>query len=354
MTNHTGRTESGELSVDALLDRGYQVKALFSPEHGIFGVEQDGVKTGDGEYGKIPSFSLYGENRRPSGEQLDGLEMILFDMQEIGSRFYTYLYTLAYVMEEAAKKGIAVVVTDRPAPLGRKIEGNPIASEFDSFVGAYGLPCRTGMTIGEYALYLKEHYIPGCELEVVETERETALGWKDYRWINPSPNIPTMNSALIYGGTCLVEGTVLSEGRGTTRPFEQIGAPWIDGRILAGELNSIGLEGVCFTSSRFKPEFSKHKGEVCGGIQVHCTDGNVLSPLKTGVAILGTIASLYPEQTLVRERSTGEKHSFMDKLTGTGDFALQLEKRTGWKNLYGLISGGEETFEKKRFSSLLY
>jgi len=163
-----------------------------------------------------------------------------------------------------------------------------------------------------------------------------------------------LDSALIYGGTCLVEGTLLSEGRGTTRPFEQIGAPWIDGRALARELNALGLEGVHFTSSRFKPEFSKHRGEVCGGVLIHCADEDIISPLKTGVALLGTIASLYPEQTLVRERTEGEKHFFMDKLTGTGDFALQLENRADWKRLYGLVCGGEETFEKRRLSSLLY
>lgn len=354
VTNHTGRTETGALTVDALLDSGFRLKALFSPEHGLFGVEQDGVKTGDSFYREIPAYSLYGTNRRPSREQLKGLDLILFDMQDIGSRFYTYLYTLAYVMEEAAAVGLPVVVSDRPVPLGRKIEGNPIDSSFDSFVGAYGLPCRTGMTIGEYALYLKKYYIPLCNLEVIGTERESALGWRDHRWINPSPNIPSPVTALVYSGTCLFEGTILSEGRGTTRPFEQIGAPWIDGGKLAAEMNRQGLSGADFTSALFKPAFGKFEREVCGGVLIHVNNFGAYESLKTGVALLGTIKSLYPGIKLLRTPAEGETLSFMEKLSGSSDFTAALDSGKGWRELFGMISGREETFEEKRDSVRLY
>lgn len=354
VTNHTGRTESGELTVDALIACGYRLGALFSPEHGIFGVEQDGVKTSDMKYGDIPAYSLYGKNRRPSADQLKDLDLIVFDMQEVGSRFYTYLYTLAYVMEAAADAGIPVIVTDRPAPLGRKVEGNPIDPAFDSFVGAYGLPCRTGMTIGEFARYVKANYVPDCELEVIETDRESAVGWKDPRWINPSPNMPSLSTAAVYGGTCLVEGTFLSEGRGTTRPFEQIGAPWIDGTKLAIEMRKLGLSGVDFTSTRFKPAFGKHTGEVCEGVMIHPTQMESFESLKTGVALLSSIASLYPEEAIVKGPMEGQKLSFMDKLSGSTDFGQKLEERADWRTLYSLIAGREEEFEVKRESAILY
>jgi len=355
LCNHTSRLSNGILVADEIINRGGGLKALFSPEHGLYGVQQDGEKTEDSTYRGISAYSLYGENRRASKEQLKDLDYILIDLQEIGCRFYTYLYTLAYMMEVAAEIGLKVIVTDRPAPLGRNIEGNRISEEYSSFVGSYGLPIRTGLTIGEFALYLKQNYIHQCDLEVIKLE-----GWNSQvmdlnrSWLNPSPNIPSLKAALVYTGTCLFEGTNISEGRGTTRPFETIGAPGLDGFKLSQVLNSYNLPGVSFIYTKFKPEFGKHKNSICEGVQVNITDIEMFKSLKVGVAIIGTIFSLFRNKVEILQSNSKNELCFIDKLTGTVDFRKKLDKGSNWLELYSLLSDNEEEFTKLRDNALLY
>lgn len=355
VTNNTGRLTSGELTVDAIINGGWNLKALFSPEHGLFGVIQDGIKTLDFTYRGIPVYSLYGHNRKPKQSQLEGLDYILFDIQDIGSRFYTYLYTLAYVMEAAVEAGIPVIVMDRPAPLGRKIEGNRISKGYNSFVGSYGLPIRTGLTIGEYAVYLKQNYISEAEIEVIKMDGWDGKLWDSNNpWLNPSPNIPSINSALVYSGTCLIEGTDISEGRGTTRPFETIGAPGIDGRELSRTLNNYNLDGVDFLFTIFKPEFSKHKGMVCEGVQLNITDSDLFQPLKTGVALIGTIYTLYQDKVNIRPIDIQGEKCFLDKLTGSEEFRRKLSGGENWENLYTILTNKEKDFIPFRDKAILY
>lgn len=354
VTNHTGRLSNGILVADAIIDMGGKLQTLFSPEHGLFGIAQDGVEIDDTTYRGITTYSLHGKYRKPTPEMLEGIDYILFDIQELGSRFYTYLYTLAYVMEAATDKGLKVIVTDRPAPLGRGFEGNRITDEYSSFVGAYGLPARTGLTIGEYATYLKQNFILNCNLEVVKMENWNGQIWDSKSpWLNPSPNMPSFSAAMVYPGTCLIEATDLSEGRGTTRPFENIGAPKIDGRVLAKTLNNYNIEGVTFDFITFKPEFGKHKGEVCEGVQINVTNYQNFKPLKTGVALISTIFKLFPDSGNIRGIEIEGQKCWMDKLTGNKDFRLQLIK-SPWEDLYRLLTDREDEFIPLLEKAILY
>lgn len=355
VTNHTGRLASGKLTIDGLIEAGFDVAALFFPEHGLYGVEKEGERTGDSRYRGIRAYSLYGENRRPSSEQLSGLEAVLFDMQDLGLRYYTYLYTLAYVMDECARHGLPLIVTDRPVPLGRAVEGNPLGSGQNSFVGGYGLPNRTGLTLGEFALYLKKYYLPRADLTVVPLEGYAPGFWPmGEAWINPSPNIPSPEAALIYGGTCLVEGTSLSEGRGTTRPFEVVGAPGLDGDLLSDDLNRLSLGGVRFYPARFKPAYSKHAGRVCGGVQIHVTDREVFHSLNTGLALLSRFFYHYSHQIDTLGTLSEGSRPFLELLSGSSDLALRLKRGEDHQRIIDSLTGGEESFRTRVEDILLY
>lgn len=277
---------------------GVRLAALFAPEHGFDAVEQDLVEIPAVE-APVPVRSLYGPTRRPTKEMLDGLDALVFDIQDIGSRYYTYIWTMAHALEACAEHGRRLVVLDRPNPIGGAEEGNLVAEDHRSFVGLYPLPNRHGLTAGEIAGFLNREYRIGADLVVLGCR-----GWRREQWLDetglpfvpPSPNMPTLDTAAVYPGACLLEGTLLSEGRGTTRPFEICGAPWVAGDRLAAALREEGLPGVAFRPVRFRPTFQKFAGEECGGVMQHLTDRRSYRPWRTGIALLAALRRLWPDE----------------------------------------------------------
>ena len=290
ITNPTGVNRQLVSTADILFNMGV-LRCLFSPEHGVRGNVQAGkhIDTYTDEKTSLPVYSLYGSAPHIKKEVLDGLDIVAFDIQDIGARYYTYMYTLSYAMEDCAASGKTMVVFDRINPVGGYADGNILSTEFSSFVGRYALPARHGLTIGEYARYINEKEGINCNLKVIPVkgwERSMLFSDTDLLWIPPSPNIPTPDTALCYLGTCLFEGTNLSEGRGTTRPFEFIGAPWLDGEKTAQEFNSLGLKGVKLRGCYFTPVFSKYEGQVCGGVFFHITDKTTFRPFESALLLL--------------------------------------------------------------------
>ena len=282
-------------------DKDFTLVALFGPEHGVRGDLQAGDKVAssrDAATG-VPVHSLYGEHREPTPAMLHGIDVLVFDIQDVGTRFYTYPYTLAGVMRAAKKAGIPVVVADRPDPLGGvQVEGPVLEPAMASFVGLFPIPLRHGMTLGELAMLFNREFGIGAELHVV-----TMQGWRRgdeplrdaLPWVPPSPNMPTPDTALVYPGMGLLEGTNVSEGRGTTRPFETMGAPWVDAPALAARLNAMDLPGVQFRPTWFTPTFSKHVGMACAGVQLHVTDRATFLPVRTGIAVLKALHDQHPK-----------------------------------------------------------
>jgi uncharacterized protein YbbC (DUF1343 family) len=272
----TARLEHGALALRGT--RSLQLVALFGPEHGIWADAQDLVEVDDSRDPKtgLRVFSLYGRTRVPTPRMLAGLDAVVFDVQDVGARYYTFVYTLLHVMEACAREGRRVVVLDRPNPLGGvAVEGDVLDPGYFSFVGLHPLPVRHGMTVGELSLLFREERGLDVDLTVVRMEgwrREMDFEATGLPWVMPSPNMPTVDTAFVYPGGCLVEGTNLSEGRGTTRPFELVGAPWLDPWALAEDLAGEGLPGVTFRPVFFTPTFHKHARKPCGGVQVHVTD----------------------------------------------------------------------------------
>lgn len=291
-------------AADLIHEAGSEVACLLGPEHGVRGEAQDmeGVCSGRDPRLRVPVWSLYGADEaslRPRREWLQGLDAVVIDLQDVGSRYYTYVWTMALTMEVCAEVGVAVIVLDRPNPLdGTTLEGPGIEPGYESFVGLYPLPVRHGLTAGELArLYAAERDLD-LELTVVPMEGwRREQGWSEtgLPWVLPSPNMPTTDTALVYPGGCLLEGTALSEGRGTTRPFELVGAPWLDGHDLARRLTAEQLPGVVVRPTSFCPTFNKHAGQPCGGIQLHVTDPRAFRPLLTGVAVLLCARAAAPE-----------------------------------------------------------
>jgi len=258
--------------------RAFRLEALFGPEHGIWADAQDLVEVGDSRDPRtgLPVHSLYGKTRVPTPEMMAGLEAMVFDVQDVGSRYYTFAYTMLHVLEACAAAGVTVVVLDRPNPLGGAVvDGNVLDPEYRSFVGLHTLAVRHGLTVGELALLFRAERGLAVDLHVVRMEgwrREMHFEDTGLPWVLPSPNMPTVDTAFVYPGGCLIEGTNLSEGRGTTRPFELVGAPWLDPWVLVRDLEREGLPGVGFRPVFFTPTFQKHAGRLCGGVQVHCRD----------------------------------------------------------------------------------
>ena len=294
VTNQTGRSLTGESTIDLLARApGVKLVALFSPEHGIRGAADEAVSSSRDEKTGLPIYSLYGETRRPTDAMLQGIDTLVYDIQDVGVRFYTYETTLAYVMEEAAKRHIRVVVLDRVNPIdGFTIEGPTLDTSLLGFVGYFPMPVRHGMTVGELAkLFNGENHI-GADLTVIPVKGWTRGQWFDETgvpWVNPSPNLRNMNEAALYPGVALVEGTNVSVGRGTDAPFEQVGAPWIDGPKLAAALDARRLPGVRFYPTSFTPASSRFKGERCSGIYLIVTDRGALEPVRLGVEIASAI-----------------------------------------------------------------
>ena len=302
ITNHTGVDRDGKTTVELLRDAaGVKLAALFSPEHGIAG-KLDVAKIADSSdpTSGLRIFSLYGESRKPSQESLQGLDTLVFDIQDIGARFYTYPSTMAHAMEVAAEHKLRFIVLDRPNPLGgMEMEGPLLDSGKESFVGFHTIPVRHGLTIGELARLFNTERKIGADLRVVPVEgwqRGDVFDTTGLVWINPSPNMRSLTQAFLYPGVGLLETTNLSVGRGTDTPFEVVGAPWIDGRLLAAELNQAKLRGVRFVPIRFTPDASKFKNQACGGVNVVITNRKKFLPVRTGLAMALALRKLYPDQ----------------------------------------------------------
>jgi uncharacterized protein YbbC (DUF1343 family) len=282
-------------------DERIKLTALFGPQHGIRGETQDNMiewQTFTDSRTHLPAYSLYGETRKPTDEMLADVDVLVFDVQDVGTRVYTFIYTMALAMEAARQHNKKFIVLDRPNPInGTDIEGNIHEPEFHSFVGMYPIPMRHGLTVGELALMFNKQFGINCDLEVVKMEGwKRSMFYEETRlpWVLPSPNMPTVDTAVVYPGAVMFEGTQVSEGRGTTRPFEIIGAPYIIPDDLIGGLNKENLPGAVFRPMHFQPTFHKFAGEICGGLQMHVTDRNSFKPVITSIAIISAIHRLYP------------------------------------------------------------
>ncbi|HZG69617.1 MAG TPA: DUF1343 domain-containing protein [Herpetosiphonaceae bacterium] len=357
ITNPTGIDRQFRSGVDLLRQSAeIELVALFGPEHGVRGDVQAGVRVQtavDGRTG-LPIHSLYGETQRPSPSMLAGLDALIFDIQDIGVRYATYISTMAYAQAAAADAGLMFVVFDRPNPLGSPIDGNLLDPAFASFVGVHPLPVLHGLTTGELArLLAAERGWPAPF--VVAIQRWQHGLWFEQTglpWVQPSPNLPTLDAVTLYGGTCLIEGTNLSEGRGTTRPFELVGAPWIDPFRAAEELQRREIPGVAFRPAYFTPTFSKHAGVACGGVQIHILHRSALRPVELGVELLYTLRRLGPGEFAWRQG--GDGRFFVDLLLGSDQPRRALDDGS---DVADVIAGWDEqrrAFESRRRPYLLY
>lgn len=280
--------------VDALLEAGVTIVRLFGPEHGLRGAAQDmiGVDSGVDPLTGLPTISLYGhsfDTLTPEDSALQGLDLLVVDLQDVGARYYTYVYTAWLAAKVALDQGVEVLLLDRANPIGRAVEGPPLPPDYTSFVGMLpGLPSRHGFTLAEVVTWGLGDVAP-AGLTVIR-ERPGATPW-----VMPSPNMPTIDTALVYPGQCLLEGTTMSEGRGTTRPFELFGAPWLDADRIAASLNSLELDGVTFRPTMIEPTFQKHAGEACGALQMHVTSAETFHPVLTSAVLLAAIATQHPQ-----------------------------------------------------------
>ena len=344
-------------------DTRVRLAALFGPQHGFRSdVQENMIETGHGrdELRRVPVYSLYSETREPTVEMLRDLDVLVIDLQDVGTRIYTYIYTMANCLRAARRHGVKVVVCDRPNPIGGvAVEGPMLVSGFESFVGLYPIPMRHGMTIGELARLFNEHFGIGADLEVV-----TMGGWQrnEYSdgtgvpWVLPSPNIPTVDSAVVYPGTVLLEGTNVSEGRGTTRPFELVGAPWMVAEHCADAMNRLALPGVRFRPALFEPTFHKHAKVSCGGCQIHVLDRQTFRAVETGVALIGVFragdASGFEWRQPPYEYEP-EKLP-IDILAGSSDLREQIDAGVSAREIARSWEKGVAEFERVRGHFLMY
>jgi uncharacterized protein YbbC (DUF1343 family)/CubicO group peptidase (beta-lactamase class C family) len=301
VTNHTGRTRDGRSTIDVLHSApGVKLTALFSPEHGIRGAVDEKVGDGKDEATGLPIYSLYGETRKPSPEQLADLDVLVYDIQDVGCRFYTYISTLGLVMEAAKERGIPVVVLDRPNPFGGLAIGGPVREKaLESFIAHEAIPLQHGLTVGELAQFYNKYRPVGCELSVIACEgwsRDDLYDRTGLLWVNPSPNMRSLTEAILYPGVGMLEATNLATGRGTDTPFERVGAPWIDPVAFATALNSLGLPGLRFVPIRFTPTARQFEGQDCGGVFIQITRRDRVDPIALGVGMAKVLRRLYPNQ----------------------------------------------------------
>jgi uncharacterized protein YbbC (DUF1343 family) len=342
--------------------RGARLIRLFAPEHGLWGAAQDhaGIRTMRDPATSLRVWSLYGAQRAPTRAMLAGLDGLVIDLQDVGARYYTFVWTMALAMRKCGRAGVRVIVLDRPNPLGGAlVEGNVPDPRFASFVGLYPLPARHGLTIGELAAYLNTEHALGCDLTVVPLSgwRRHML-WQDtgLPWVAPSPNMPTPDTARVYPGGCLIEGTNLSEGRGTTRPFEWIGAPYLDAHGYARALNDLGLAGVHFRPARFAPTFHKWAGRLCGGVQVHVTDPARFKPFLAGLAEIAVARRQAPRafQWKRPPYEFEQRRPPMDILCGTDAIRRQVEAGWSLSAIEASWRGDLALWQRRRRRYLLY
>ncbi|UYZ01583.1 DUF1343 domain-containing protein [Peribacillus frigoritolerans] len=355
ITNPTGIDSKLTSIVDLLHDDpDINLTALFGPEHGVRGDAQAGAsveyyideKTG------LPVYSLYGKTKKPTPEMLKDVEVLVFDIQDVGTRYYTYIYTMAYAMEAAKENDIPFIVLDRPNPQGgESVDGPVLEPEFSSFVGLYPIPLKHGMTVGELATLFNKEFKIGADLKVIKMK-----GWKrdmDYDdtglpFVLPSPNMPTVSTTFVYPATGLIEGTNVSEGRGTTKPFELIGAPYINSDELAGKLNALRLTGVKFRAASFTPTFSKHAGKLSHGVEIYITDREEFKAVPTGLHIIKTIQDLYPGDFEFLAANN------FNLLIGNGWIMSRIKEGSTVNEILKEYQVKQDAFKKVRKNYLLY
>jgi uncharacterized protein YbbC (DUF1343 family) len=380
ITNPTGTDSSLRTTIDLFRSNpAIDLVALYGPEHGVRGNAQAGeyVPFYYDETFKLPVFSLYGQSFKPEPGMLKnideymrsfdtkqtgkvpesamvkGIDALVFDIQDVGTRVYTYIGTMANAMQAAAENGIDFIVLDRPAPInGADMEGAVLEyPEFSSFIGLFPIPLRYGMTVGELARLFNDKFLARtAKLTVIPMEGWTRTMWFDETglpWVIPSPNMPTLDTAIVYPGLVALEGTNLSEGRGTTRPFEFFGAPWIDGSVLAAKLNALALPGVRFREAWFTPSFSKFQGELCGGCQIHVTDRSVFRSVAAILHIIKTVREMAPDKFAFHAE-------YFDKVMGTASVRKALEAGTDVATILANIQPGLDAFASLRKAYLLY
>ena len=350
-------------AADAILGAGYDLRALFGPQHGARGEKQDNMIESDhylDPVTRLPVHSLYGEVRKPTPAMLDGLDALLFDLQDVGVRVYTFVWTMALAMEACAVAGTRFVVLDRPNPIGgTRREGPVLRPGYESFVGLHPVPLRHGLTCGEMARWLNEERGIGCDLTVIPCDGwHRSMLWPDtgLPWVMPSPNLPTPDSCVVYPGMVLLEGTNLSEGRGTTRPFELFGAPWLDPVALTARLADARLPGVHLRPCHFEPTFQKHAGRLCGGAQLHVTDPDAFEPVRTAVEILVAAHNLAPNDFAWRQPpyEYEETLSPIDILWGHSGLREGVQEGASADEILGGVEGELSGFSAAVEPYLLY
>ncbi|CQR70986.1 hypothetical protein SOV_44960 [Sporomusa ovata DSM 2662] len=352
ITNATGMNSQYQSSIDVLAAK-TNLAALYSPEHGIRGAVPAGDKVGsltDAKTG-LPVYSLYGATKKPTPEMLQNIDVLAFDIQDVGARSYTYIYTMAYAMQAAKENGKTFVVFDRPNPIGGvAVEGGLVKSGFESFIGMYPIPVRHGMTVGELARLFNQEFGIGCDLAVVEMtgwNREMYFAETGLPWVMTSPNIPTPDTALTYPATGIFGGTNISEGVGTTRPFDFVGAPWLDAEKFAERMNAMKLPGVVFRPAYYMPRFGNFTGQTCGGVQLHVMDRKAFMPVRTGLSLLFTVEELSDGQFAFT--FSGKGAPMIDLITG--DDGLRLGRYTLDELL---VSWEQEAKEFKEMAKAYY
>ena len=357
--DHAFRHTADRLANDPDVELG----ALFGPQHGFRSDVQDNmIETPHAKDAqrRVPIYSLYSETREPTAEMLRDVDVLVIDLQDVGTRVYTYIYTMANCMRAAAKHGVRVVVCDRPNPVGgTAIEGATLQPEYTSFVGQFPIPLRHGLTIGELARLFNDEFGIGAALDVVPLD-----GWRRWMyfdetalpWVMPSPNLPTLDSTIVYPGAVLFEGTMLSEGRGTTRPFELVGAPWLDGDRLAQAMNARGLPGVHFRPAFFEPTFQKHARETCGGCQIHVLDRTRFEPVRAAVELIAECRAQNPSRFAWREPPYEYEHQKapIDILFGSDRLRLTIDAGTAAETLVSEWRTDVDAFRRLREKYLLY
>src|SRR5215470_12635458 len=336
---------------------GVTLAAIFGPQHGFRSdVQENMIESGHARDAarRVAVYSLYSETREPTAEMLRGIDALVIDLQDIGARIYTYIYTMANCLRAGARHGVPVIVCDRPNPIGgTAVEGARLQPAWESFVGQFPIPMRHGMTIGELSELFNKVFGIGATLEVVPMEGWTREAYADSTglpWVMPSPNMPTLDTAIVYPGTVLFEGTLLSEGRGTTRPFELLGAPWIDAERFAGAMNELGLEGVFFRPAGFEPTFQKHARQPCGGCQIHVTNRQAFRPVKTGVALIEMFRRFDPVRFEWRQPPYEYEREKMpiDILAGSEVLRQQIESGLPVEQIAASWRDDEEEFRRLR------
>ena len=342
---------------------GARLTAIFGPQHGFRSdVQENMIESGHArdDARRVPVYSLYSETREPTADMLRDVDLLVIDLQDVGTRIYTYIYTMANCLVAARKHGVKAIVCDRPNPIGGDgVEGPMLERGFESFVGLYPLPMRHGMTIGELARLFNDEFGIGADLEVIPMQ-----GWSrgmyfdatGLPWVLPSPNIPTPDSTVVYPGTVLFEGTNVSEGRGTTRPFELLGAPWLDAEPFAAALNGLGLPGVRFRPAVFEPTFHKHAQTSCGGCQIHVLDRATFRPVETGVALLTAFRASDPDRFRWRDPPYEYERDKLpiDILAGSTGLREQIEAGTSAREIARSWEEPVSRFLRTRERFLLY